>query len=65
MRELKVISKDGIFKDADIRAGILEQGDCTSADDKGISRGEFFDVLDKASQPIKHEAKSDQEQSQT
>jgi hypothetical protein len=31
----------------------------------GITKGEFFVILDKASQPVKHEAQSDSEKSET
>ena len=63
MRELEVTDKQGIFKEADVRVFILEPGDSISVDDEGITKDEFFEVLDKASQPIKDEAKSDSEQS--
>lgn len=31
----------------------------------GITKGAFLQILDKASQPVKHEAKSDSEKSET
>lgn len=32
---------------------------------EGITKKDFFKILDKASQPIKHEAQSDSEKSET
>lgn len=58
MRKLDVISKDGIFKDTNIIAGIFEQGDCISVNE-GITKDEFHSILDKASQPIDKEDKND------
>lgn len=65
MRELKIVEKQGIFKDIDVRAFIIEPGDSLSVDEEGITRDKFLSILDKASQPIDREAKSDSETSET
>jgi hypothetical protein len=43
------------------------KGAWRSSKDKevGITKKEFFRILDKASQPIKHEAESDSEKTET
>ena len=45
--------------------GDMKIGSIKNKHQDGITKKEFFAILDKASQPIKHEAESDSEKSQT
>jgi len=66
MRELKVTNVKGKLKIGSIRAfDLLADPENKIEVDTGITKDEFFAILDKASQPIKREAESDSEQSQT
>ncbi len=62
MKELKPVGK---VKNVKMRIFYdFKPGDRLSADDEPVvDKEEFFKVLDKASQPIKHEAESEKEQS--
>ena len=48
-------------KNPDMEWIVLEPGESYSVEEQGITKAEFFDVLDKASQPIKREAESEPE----
>jgi len=69
MKELPVkiiYKKRGFSPNLKVQAFQVEAGDSYSiSDDIGITKDEFFNVLDKASQPIKKEPKSDSEKSET
>jgi hypothetical protein len=45
--------------------GDMKAGDIKRKRQDGITKKEFFAILDKASQPIKHEAESDSGKSET
>lgn len=45
--------------------GDMKIGNIKNKRQGGITKKEFFAILDKASQPIKHEAESDSEKSET
>jgi hypothetical protein len=65
----KVYDKNGkLIKTTSFRAFVIyegEQFDSRDLDKDGITKKDFHSILDKASQPIKHEAQSDSEKSET
>jgi hypothetical protein len=72
MTKLEVTNKKGLWKDANISARVLDDAELPKAVVKhrkyheyGVTKKEFFAILDKASQPIKHDAKSDSKKSET
>ncbi len=69
MKELPVkiiYKKRGFSPNLKVQAFQVEAGDSYSiSDEQGITKEEFFSILDKASQPIDREAKSDSETSET
>lgn len=63
MKELQAKGKKGILKDAKIQIFYdFQPRDRVSIDDElVVDRDEFFNVLDKASQPIKDKPKTNKE----
>ena len=66
--EIRITKKTGILKDVKVRAFRPEYGDApmkfgASDNSDGVTQKMFHEILDKASQLMKHETKSDQEKS--